>query len=41
MHGKRRGLNEIEVMGRVAMKGWAVRCGERQMGGEKQNTTHT
>ena len=36
MHGKRRGLNEVGVMGRVAMKGWAVGCSERQMGGEKQ-----
>ena len=36
MHGKRRGLNEVGVMGRVAMKGWAVGCRERQMGGEKQ-----
>ena len=36
MHGKRRGLNEVGVMGRVAMKGWAVGCNERQMGGEKQ-----
>ena len=41
MHGKRRGLNEIEVMGRVAMKRWAVGCGERQIGGEKQNTRHS
>ena len=36
MHGKRRGLNEVGVMGRVAMKGWAVGCSERQVGGEKQ-----
>ena len=41
MDGKRRGLNEVGVTGRVAMKGWAVGCSERQMGGEKQNTIHT
>ena len=41
MHGKRRGLNEVRVMGRVTMKGWSVGCNERQMGGEKENTIHT
>ena len=38
MHGKRRGLNEVEVRGTVTMKGWSVGCNERQMGGEKENT---
>ena len=41
MHGKRRGLNEVGVMGRVTMKGWSVGCNERQMGGGKENTIHT
>ena len=37
MHGKRRELNEVGVMGRVTMKGWSVGCNERQMGGETEN----
>ena len=40
-HGKRRGLNEVGVMGRVTMKGWSVGCNEKQLDGEKENTIHT